>query len=94
MRIPDGFVMNKVGSQYVVVPVGQASEQHRCMITLNDTGAFLWRLLSAGSEENANDAEDALACALQAEYDVSADVARSDVAMFLESLRSAGLLVE
>ena len=41
MKIKDGFIVNKVGTQYVVVPVGQASMERHCMISLNETGAFL-----------------------------------------------------
>ena len=42
MKIKDGFIVNKVGSQHVVVPVGEASMERHCMIRLNDTRAFLW----------------------------------------------------
>lgn len=38
MKIKDGFIVNKVGSQHVVVPVGEASMERHCMIRLNDHG--------------------------------------------------------
>ena len=88
MKIKDGFIVNKVGTQYVVVPVGQVSMERHCMIRLNGTGAFLWEKLGA------NTTEDALVQALQAEYAVSDDTARADVATFLEKLRDADLLNE
>lgn len=40
MKIKDGFIMNRVGNQHVVVPVGDASVERHCMVRLNDTGAF------------------------------------------------------
>ena len=52
MKIKDGFILNKVGSQYVVVPVGEASMERHCMIRLNDTGAFLWEQLGADTTED------------------------------------------
>lgn len=88
MKIKDGFIVNKVGSQHVVVPVGEASMERHCMIRLNDTGTFLWNHLGA------NITEDALVEALLAEYAVDEDTARADVATFLEKLRDADLLDE
>lgn len=86
MKIKDGFIVNKVGSQHVVVPVGEASMERRCMIRLNGTGAFLWEQLGAETTE------DALVQALLAEYAVDEDTARADVAAFLGKLRDADLL--
>lgn len=88
MKIKDGFIVNKVGTQYVVVPVGQASMDRHCMIRLNDTGAFLWNQLGAHATE------DMLVQALLAEYAVADDMARADVAAFLGKLRDADLLDE
>ena len=88
MKIKDGFIVNKVGSQHVVVPVGEASMERHCMIRLNDTGAFLWKQLGADTTE------DALVQALLAEYAVDEDMARADVEAFLGKLRDADLLEE
>ena len=43
MQIKDGYVMKKLGLGYVVVTVGQASEDFNGVIRLNETGAFLWQ---------------------------------------------------
>lgn len=88
MKIKDGFIMNRVGSQHVVVPVGEASVGRHCMVRLNDTGAFMWERLGADTTP------EALVQALQGEYAVAADVACADVAAFLGKLRDADLLDE
>lgn len=88
MKIKDGFVVNKVGSQHVVVPVGQASVERHCMVRLNGTGAFLWNQLAAETTE------EALVQALLAEYAVDEGTARADVAASLGKLRDADLLDE
>lgn len=88
MKIKDGFIMNRVGSQHVVVPVGETSVGRHCMVRLNDTGAFLWEQLGADTTEGA------LVQALRGEYAVADDVARADVAAFLGKLRDADLLDE
>ena len=56
------------------------------MINLNDTGAFLWKLLEKGADE------DGMVNALLAEYEVGEDVARADVKAFVNKLTEAGLL--
>lgn len=88
MKIKDGFIVNKVGSQHVVVPVGETSMGRHCMIRLNGTGAFLWSQLAAGADE------DTLVRALLAEYAVDEKTAGADVAAFLEKLRASDLLDE
>lgn len=88
MRIKDGFIVNKVGSQHVVVPVGEASVKRHCMVRLNGTGAFLWGKLAVDATE------EALVQALLTEYAVDEGTARADVATFLGKLRDADLLDE
>ena len=88
MKIKDGFIMNRVGSQHVVVPVGETSVGRHCMVRLNGTGAFLWEQLGADTTP------EALVQALQGEYAVADDVAQADVAAFLGKLRDADLLDE
>ena len=88
MKIKDGFIMNKVGSQHVVVPVGETSMERHCMVRLNGTGAFLWGRLAADT------AEEELVQALLAEDAVDEGTTRTDVAAFLGKLRDADLLDE
>lgn len=42
MKIKDGFMLRKVGGQYVVVAFGEASRSFNGIIRLNETGKFLW----------------------------------------------------
>ena len=80
MKIKKGLILRSVGGENVVVPVGEMSKQVHGMITLNETGAFLWRFFT---EEHT--AEEAVA-ALLAEYDVAEDIARNDVEKFVETI--------
>ena len=56
------------------------------MITLNDTGCFLWEQLQKGTTE------DALVAALLEEYDVDEAMARTQVVKFVEKLNGHGFL--
>ncbi len=88
MTLKKGFVLRQVGSKYMVVAVGAATLDFRSIITLNETGAFLWRQLQ--EETTAED----LVAALLAEYEVTEELACADVDTFLGSLREAQLLDE
>ncbi len=86
MKIKEGFLLRTLGESHVVVPVGQAALDLRGMITLNGTGAFLWKELETSKTE------DELVAALTATYDVDEALAGRDVTAFAELLRSHGLL--
>ena len=49
MRINKNFILRQVVDTYVVLPIGQATVDFNGMVTLNESGAFLWRQLSAGN---------------------------------------------
>lgn len=85
MKIKDGFILRQVASQSVVLPVGDELNLN-LMITLNDTGAFLWEHLQAETDE------DALVKVLLGEYDVDEDTARVSVRKFVEKLNEHGFL--
>ncbi len=80
MKIKKGFILRVVGGESVVVPVGEVSKNFHGMITLNETGAFLWRFFT---EEHT--AEEAVA-ALCAEYEVEPAIVEADVANFIQIL--------
>ena len=88
MKLKSGFVLKTIGDNHIVVPVGAQTVDFRCMITLNGSGAFLWRLLEA--EQTADD----LTAALLAEYDVDEEKARRDVDAFIVTLQENNLLEE
>ncbi len=86
MKIKDGFILREVAGSYLVVAVGAAVKQFNGMINLNETGAFLWRILEKGATE-----EEAVAELLK-EYDVDEETAKADVKAFVSKLTEAGLL--
>lgn len=86
MKIRDGFVLRNVADVTIVVPAGEASLDFNGMVTLNETGAFLWKLLS---EERT---EDELVEAMLAEYEVDEPTARAGISKFVARLSKEGLL--
>ena len=86
MKLKDGFVLREIAGNFFVVPVGSRTVDFSAMISLNETGAFLWKQLE--TEQTA----DSLLQALLDEYDVTAEVAQADVDRFIASLQEAELL--
>ena len=80
MKIKKGFVLRVVGGEHVVVPVGEMSKNFHGMINLNETGAFLWRFFS--EEHSVDEGVEAIL----GEYDVSEELARTDVVRFVDVL--------
>lgn len=80
--------MRELAGSHVVVAVGAAAKEFNGIIRLNKTGAFLWRKLQDGSDE------EALVSALLEEYDIDADTAKRDVLAFVQRIKEAGLVEE
>lgn len=85
MKLKDGFILRTVAGQTVVLPTGEDLDLNM-MITLNDTGAFLWEKLQAEIDE------DGLVAALLAEYDVDKETAHKSVQAFVAKLNENGFL--
>ena len=84
MKLKENFVLRRILTNWVVLPLGAATVDFNGMLNLNDSGAMLWQKLEegAGREE--------LADALTARYDVSRSQALADVDEFYAILVSAG----
>ena len=87
MRIKDGFILRQVAGNYIVIGVGDEAVDFNGMITVNETGAFLWSVLEKGATK-----EDMLS-ALLAEYDVDKETAKKDITDFLVKLNDGKLLI-
>ena len=85
MKLKDGFILRQVAGENVVVPFGETLNLN-AMITLNETGVFLWKLL----EEETTVEE--LTAALLKEYDVDEASARKYAGEFVEKLKGFDFL--
>ena len=52
MKIKDGFVLKTIAGSTVAVPVGDNLVNLQLMLTLNESGAFLWNLLENSATED------------------------------------------
>lgn len=87
MKIKDGFIIREVAGSFIVVAVGSAVKEFNGIVNLNETGAFLWKILEKGATP-----EELLAKLLE-EYDVDEATARQDIDAFINKLREAKLVL-
>ncbi len=86
MHVKKGLLLKEVAGNYIVVAVGNAVKLLSGAVTLNETGAFLWKMLENGAEKQE------LISALLGNYNVDKNTAESDVNAFIEKLEKANLL--
>ncbi len=86
MKIKKGYLLREVAGNYVVVPTGKAALDFSGVMTLNETGAFLWTRLTQDT------AEQQLLSDMQEKYEVNEDEARTDIHEFIDKLKAANLI--
>lgn len=85
-KIKDGFIVRKIGNQFMAVPVGSHTSDFHGMVALSESGVLLWSALENGADEAA------LADILVEHYEVELSVALEDVKNFLDGLQNQGVL--
>ncbi len=86
MKIKENLILKQMGDEFVVVPVGKGVIDFKVMVTLNETGAFLWNKLTESKTE------DELVECMISEYDIDKETALNDIKEFLKILTDNGLL--
>ena len=85
MKLKEGFILRTVAGETVVLPSGNVTN-FDMMITLNETGRFLWEKLESETDEAA------LVSAVLGEYDVDEARARASVQAFVARLKELDFL--
>lgn len=85
MKIKEGFMLRNVAGNNVVVPIGQATLDFNGMMSLNDTGAFLFEKMIEGISR------DELIKAVVEEYQIEEELATKDVDNFIEKVKGEDL---
>ena len=88
MHLVEGFVLRQTLDEWIAVPCGQCARRMSGLVSMNETGAFLFTALQ---QEHT---EDSLRSLLLENYDTDEETAAQDVRYFVEYLRQNNLLVE
>lgn len=84
MKIKEGFILRKLGKEYMVVAVGEASKTFNGMIRMNEAGAWLWDELKVGITR-----EELIQKMIERYEDLDAATADADLGEFLETIKDA-----
>lgn len=86
MKLNQEFVLRNIAGDSILVPVTGIDNKFDGLITLNETGIFIWKQLEAGKDA------DGIVAALLEEYEVSEEQARKNVTDILSQLTVLGIL--
>jgi hypothetical protein len=86
MKRKEEFMLQDVGGENLLVPLGRQVMDLNGIVVLNETGRFIWELLA----RERSDGE--LASAVAGRFDVDAGRADADVKAFLGEISRIGLL--
>lgn len=81
-----GFLLRRVSDVYILVPLKKRIVDLNSIFALNETGAYIWRLLEEGLSE------DEIIERIVNEFDVDVTQAKNDVRFFLQELMKHGLI--
>jgi len=90
MRVKSGFVLEKVGSEYLAVAVGERAKEFSGFVRLNSTGAYFWKLMS----EKDMTRDELVAAAIRDFEGVSAEQVAVDVENLLKALIDGEIVEE
>ncbi len=86
-KIKDGFVLRKVGDDYVVVAEGAGQVNFNRMLRLNNSAAFLWNKIE-GKEFDVS----MLASLLVERYAIEFSEAKKDASMLISVWQELGVI--
>ena len=86
LKLDKEYVLRQIGDDYIIVPVGKTALSFNGMITVNETGAFLWEQLVEGTSK-----EELLRNLIET-YEVTQEEAERDIDEFFGVLYTNNIL--
>ena len=86
-RKNENFVFRQIDEETILVPIKNNVGDMGCIYTLNEVGAFVWKLI-----DGHNTIEEIHQCLLK-EFDVSTDKAFEDLKQFVNELKSVEAVI-
>ncbi len=86
MKRKDDFILQNVGGENLLVPIGAQVMDMNGIITLNDTAVCVWELLARERSL------DELAAKVAERFDVIPQRAHADVQTFLDEIAKLGMI--
>lgn len=86
MKLSKEFALREIAGNYIVIPFGEKAVNFNAMVTLNETGAYLWKQLEKEKSQRE------LLDAMLEEYEVDRETAKVHIENFCEKLKASGIL--
>ena len=86
MKIKSGFVTRRIGDKIVGIAVGKRTAEFNGMITINETGEYIWKCLEIETTT------EQIVSKLMKEYSIDETTALSAVNSFVNKLKEYNLL--
>ena len=90
MKIKEGFEIQNVCGEHIIVPAGVDNVDYSKIISLNETAAYLWENVASKTSFTIDDMVELLL----AEYDVEESIAREDCNIIAERWKEMLLIEE
>ena len=90
MKLKEGFEIQNVCGEHIIVPTGIENVDYSKIISLNETAAYLWENVSGKESFTVED----LVQLLLNEYDVEESIAREDSQAIIECWNEMELIEE
>ena len=87
MKIKEDFVFQAIAGEYIIVPVSKEADRLNGIIKLNESSAYLWKLLSLN-----NYTQQELVDELIKEYSINEQQAQEDVNSFIREIQKLGCI--
>ena len=87
MNTKKGFTLRTLGQEYILVAEGLEAIDFSCMISMNESAAFLWKAV-----EDKDFDVDTLINLLVEEYGITPEVAEKDATSLLQTWKQADII--
>lgn len=87
MKTKKGFTLRTLGQEYILVAEGLEAIDFSCMISMNESAAFLWKAV-----EDKDFDVDTLINLLVEEYGITPEVAEKDATSLLQTWKQADII--
>ena len=90
MKVKEGFEMQNVCGEHIIIPAGVENVDFSKIISLNPSAAYLWENIAKRDSFTAED----MAELLLEEYEVEREIALEDSNLIAETWKEMGLVEE
>ena len=86
MRRKDSFLLRNIGDQSFLVPLGAKAREINGLVSLNETGSFIWELLAEDRSI------ESLVVEVARSFSISEKGVQADIQSFLDDIKGVGAL--